>query len=53
MAKMAEIMRVEDDYMKSVASKILSEWGRSAIAREVSIGIPDLVNIIQPFKEGL
>ena len=50
MTRMAEIMRVEDDYMKSVASKILSEWGTSAIHGEISISIPDLIKYHQAIQ---
>jgi tRNA(Ile)-lysidine synthase len=50
MKSMAEIMRVEDDYMKGVTSKILSEWGRAATDSEISINIPDLVKYHQAIQ---
>jgi tRNA(Ile)-lysidine synthase len=36
---MAEIMRLEDDYMNGVTSKILSEWGLMDAAGEIRISI--------------
>jgi tRNA(Ile)-lysidine synthase len=50
MKSMAEIMRVEDDYMKGVTGKILSEWGTAAAHGEISISIPDLVKYHQAIQ---
>lgn len=49
MKSMAEIMRAEDDYMKSVTSKVLSEWGTAAHG-EISISIPNLVKYHQAIQ---
>jgi tRNA(Ile)-lysidine synthase len=43
LSKMAEIMRVEDDFMKTVSDKILSEWGaRPDDNNEIRIKISEL-----------
>lgn len=39
---MAEIMRLEDDYMKTVARTILSEWNIRPASDEIRIGISEL-----------
>ena len=49
MKSIAEIMRAEDDYMKSVTSKILSEWGTAAHG-EIGISIPNLVKYHQAIQ---
>lgn len=41
--KTAEIMRAEDDYMRSVTNKILAEWSGGVAQGKVSISIPNLV----------
>jgi tRNA(Ile)-lysidine synthase len=47
---MAEIMRVEDDYMKCLTGKILSEWGTATAHGEISISIPALVKYHQAIQ---
>jgi tRNA(Ile)-lysidine synthase len=47
---MAEIMRVEDDYIKGVTGKILSDLGVAAAHGEISISIPDLVKYHQAIQ---
>ena len=42
MKSMAEIMRMENDYMKMVTDKVLSEWGTAAADGETRICISDL-----------
>ena len=39
---MAEIMRMEDDYMKTAARTILSEWNIRPVSDEIRIGVSEL-----------
>jgi len=50
MRSMAEIMRVEDDYIKGVTGEILSDWGVAAAHGDISISIPDLVKCHQAIQ---
>jgi tRNA(Ile)-lysidine synthase len=50
MKSMADIMRVEDDYIRGVTGKILSDWGVAAAHGEISISIPDLVKYHQAIQ---
>ena len=50
MTRMAEIMRLEDDYIKGVTGKILSDWGVTAAHGEINISIHDLVKYHQAIQ---
>jgi len=50
MTSLAEIMRLEDDYVKDVAAKILSEWGVAGSHGEINITIPDLAKYHQAIQ---